>query len=183
MGKLDAYKIPLDSLSIGTHVFEFQLDTPWFELMDGPDVQKGKVKAIVRVINTGRLYDLRFELTGVVEVPCDRCLDDVTIEVDQKSQHFVKLGPGFYEESEDMIVIPEKEGALNVAWFLYELIVLGIPMRHVHAPGKCNKAMMSKLKEHLTGPGDEDEIEPDLPDGEEFEAIDDDQALGSDWED
>jgi len=115
VGKLDAYKIPLDSLSIGTHVFEFQLDTPWFELMDGPDVQKGKVKAIVRVINTGRLYDLRFELTGVVEVPCDRCLDDVTIEVDQKSQLFVKLGPGFYEESEDMIVIPEKEGALNVA--------------------------------------------------------------------
>lgn len=165
-------------------MYEFQLDTPWFVLMDGPDVQKGNVKAIVRVINDGRLYDLRFELTGGVEVPCDRCLDDMTVEVDQKSQLFVKFGPEYYEESEDMIVVPEKEGELNVAWFLYELIALSIPMKHVHAPGKCNKAMMTKLKKHLAGPKDEDEPEVDLPDEEEFEAIDDnDQASGSAWED
>ncbi|MFA7358217.1 MAG: DUF177 domain-containing protein, partial [Bacteroidales bacterium] len=129
----------MKSLSLGTHVFEFQLDTPWFELMDGPDVQKGKLNAIVRVINTGNLYDLRFELSGGVQVPCDRCLDDMTIEVDQKSQLFVKFGPEFFEESEDMIVVPEREGELNVAWFLYELIVFSIPLKHVHAPGKCNK--------------------------------------------
>ncbi len=184
MGKLDIYKLPLKSLGIGTHVYEFQLDTHWFELMDGPDVQKGKVKAIVQVINTGHLYDLRFELTGGVEVPCDRCLDDMTIEVDQKSQLFVKFGPEFYEESEDMIVVPEREGELNVAWFLYELIVFSIPLKHVHAPGKCNKAMMSKLKKHMAGPKDEEETEVDLLDEEDLELLDDnDQSSGTVWED
>jgi uncharacterized metal-binding protein YceD (DUF177 family) len=184
VGKLDKFKLPLKSLSLGTHVFEFQLDTPWFELMDGPDVQKGKLNAIVRVINTGNLYDLRFELSGGVQVPCDRCLDDMTIEVDQKSQLFVKFGPEFFEESEDMIVVPEREGELNVAWFLYELIVFSIPLKHVHAPGKCNKAMMIKLKKHMAGPKDEEEAEVDFTDEEDFEAADDnDPVSGSAWED
>ncbi len=148
--------------------------------MDGPDVQKGKVKAIVRVNNTGNVYDLQFELNGGIEVPCDRCLDDMTIEVDQKSQLFVKFGPEFYEESEDVIVVPEREGELNVAWFLYELIVFSIPLKHVHAPGKCNKAMMTKLKQHLARPQNTSEFEADFDDDEDFESIDDEQPL--DWE-
>ena len=69
----------------------------------------------------------------------------------------VKFGQTYAEEGDNLIIIPEEEGEINVAWFIYEFVVLTIPMKHVHAPGKCNKAMTSKLNKHLrTNSNDED---------------------------
>ena len=60
-------------------------------------------------------------------------------------------------EDDDVVTVSEEEGILDVAWFVYESIALSIPLRHVHAPGKCNPAMMNVLKEHSAArSGDED---------------------------
>ena len=40
----------------------------------------------------------------------------------------------YAEEGDNLIVIPEEEGEINVAWFMYEFVALAIPMKHVHAP-------------------------------------------------
>jgi uncharacterized metal-binding protein YceD (DUF177 family) len=55
------------------------------------------------------------------------------------------------------VVIPEAEGVINLAWFLYEFIVLAIPIKHVHTPGKCNKQMSAKLKKHTTKADNDDD--------------------------
>ena len=167
MGKFDAFKLPLKSLTVGSHEYEYQLDTNWFTLIDGPELGKGNVHAKVTVNNTGYLYEVLFKLDGVVEVPCDRCLEDMPLAVDQESRLVVKLGPEYAEESEDVIIIPEADGELNIAWFLYEIIALAVPLKHVHPPGKCNKAMSSKLRKHLAKSADDE-------DGEEDFLLDDD---------
>lgn len=150
MGKFDAYKIPLKSLEIGTHEFDYKLDTAWFELIDGQEVRKGDVRAKLKVRYNGKVYEVHFSLSGNIEIPCDRCLDEMSLPIEEQSDLFVKFGESYAEESDNVIVVPETEGELNVAWFLYEMIVLSIPLKHVHAPGKCNKEMTSKLKRHLT---------------------------------
>lgn len=38
-----------------------------------------------------------------------------------------------------MVIVPEEDGYINVAWFMYEFIALSIPMKHVHAPGNVIK--------------------------------------------
>ena len=44
-----------------------------------------------------------------------------------------------------------------MAWLIYEFIALDIPIKHVHAPGKCNAAMIKALEEHsATRSSDED---------------------------
>ena len=54
----------------------------------------------------------------------------------------------------------EDEGILDVAWFIYEFIVVNIPIKHVHAPGKCNTAMIELLEEHSAArSGKEDNTE------------------------
>lgn len=169
LGKFDIYKIPLKTLAIGNHVFDYVLDTEYFKKIDGPEVQKGKVTAKVLVKNTGSAYELNFELEGVIQVPCDRCLDDMDLPISHKSRLIAKLGAAYAEEGDDIIIIPEVEGEINIAWFLYEFIALSIPIKHIHAPGKCNRLMSSKLKKHLTkGPDDEDEeeIEVEFEDSE-----------------
>lgn len=151
LGKFDIYKIPLKTLAVGSHAFEYVLDTEYFKKIDGQEVQKGKVTAKVVVKNGGTgVYELNFQLDGVIQVPCDRCLDDIDLPVVCKNRLIAKLGVVYAEEGDDIIVIPETEGEINVAWFLYEFIALSIPLKHIHAPGKCNRMMSTKLRRHLT---------------------------------
>lgn len=157
MGKFDHYKIVLKTLSVGTHAFEYVLDTDFFKKIDSPEVQRGKVTANVTVKNSNDEYEIRFQLDGVIMISCDRCLDDMEWLVSQKSRLIVKLGETYAEESDEIIVIPEAEGEINLAWFLYEFIALSIPVKHVHPPGKCNKLMSTKLKKHMVKSSDDEE--------------------------
>ena len=63
-----------------------------------------------------------------------------------------------------------------MAWFLYEFVALNIPMKHVHAPGKCNKAMSARLRKHSAHRSDES-------DNAEDEVEDDDNILSDEYED
>lgn len=157
MGKFNVYKIPLKELAEGSHSYEFILDNIFFKDIDSPEVQKGKVNAAVSVKRGGKVFDVVFNLKGVVQVPCDRCLDDMDQEVECKNQLIVKFGKDYAEESDKIIVIPEMEGEINIAWFLYEFIVLAIPMRHIHPAGKCSKRMVSKLKKHTASTKEDEE--------------------------
>ena len=136
--------------------YEFLLDNLFFAHIDVPEVQKGKVNVELTVKKTSRAFELSFQTEGIVWVPCDRCLDEMEQPVTSSDKLMVKFGHEYAEEGDNLIVIPEEEGEINVAWFMYEFIALAIPMKHVHAPGKCNKAVTSKLNKHLRTSGDDD---------------------------
>jgi uncharacterized metal-binding protein YceD (DUF177 family) len=148
LGKFDTYKVDLRNISLGVHPYEFLLENKFFMDIDGPEVQKGKVKVSLTVKHSAMMFEMNFLLEGVVYVPCDRCLDDMEIPIETKNRLVVKFGKEYAEESDEIVVIPEDEGAINLAWFLYEFIALAIPMKHIHPPGKCNKLMSTKLKKH-----------------------------------
>ena len=148
MGKFDTYKLDLKNISYGSHEFEYALGNKFFTDIDGTEVQKGKVTAYLALKHSKAITEMNFRVEGVVYVPCDRCLDDIEVPIETKNRMYVKFGKEYAEESDEIVVIPADEGAINLAWFLYEFIVLAIPMKHVHAPGKCNKAMSTKLRKH-----------------------------------
>jgi uncharacterized metal-binding protein YceD (DUF177 family) len=169
LGKFDLYKIALKTLEVGTYTFEYKLDSEYFKKIDSPEVERGKVDATVVVNNNGTEFEIKFQLDGVIIIPCDRCLDDMELPISQKSRLIVKLGKDYAEESDEIIVIPKDEGEINLAWFLYEFIALSIPVKHVHAPGKCNKFMSSKLKKHLvkSPDGEQNDNEEEFEETEE----------------
>ncbi|GAT63346.1 YceD family protein [Paludibacter jiangxiensis] len=172
MGKFDTYIIPLKSLSAGNHSFEYQLNNDYFAKIDSPEVRKGDIKAVVNVKKTGNTFEITFNLDGIAILPCDRCLDDMEQPISCKEKICVKFGKDFSDEDE-VVIVPEDEGEINIAWFLYEFIVLSIPIKHVHAPGKCNKAMSAKLRNHRArniNDNDDENLEDeneDLTDNEE----------------
>ena len=163
--------------------YEFVLDNLFFANIDGPEVQKGKVNVILVVKKTSRAFELDFQTDGMVWVPCDRCLDDMEQPVSSTDKLFVKFGKEYTEEGDNLIVIPEEEGEINVAWFMYEFVALAIPMKHIHAPGKCNKAMTSKLSKHIrTTPDDEEGAEDAfLPDDEPELGNDEETPIDPRW--
>jgi len=156
LGKLNKYKVELKNMLTDVCEYEYQLDNQFFADLEAPEVQKGNVSVSLKVKKTSGIYQLDFYTEGMVVVTCDRCLDEMEQPVESTDRLKVKLGDE-YAEIDDMVVIPEEEGYINVAWFIYEFIALSIPMKHVHAPGKCNKGMVSKLSRHLRTSADDDE--------------------------
>ena len=148
-----------------TAEYQYQLDNEFFLDLDAPEVQKGQVNVTLKVRKTSGVYQLDFQTEGKVVVICDRCLDEMEQPIEAEDRLKVKLGSEF-SEVDDMVVVPEEEGYINVAWFIYEFIALSIPMKHVHAPGKCNKDMVNKLSKHLRVSADE---EDDFEESDEFE--------------
>jgi uncharacterized metal-binding protein YceD (DUF177 family) len=94
--------------------------------------------------------------------------------ITHKEKVLVKFGNKFSAEDDEIVIVPEAEGAINIAWFLYEFIILNIPIKHVHAPGLCNKTMMSKLKKHIVQnkneENDDENDSLDLDDSDDFVA-------------
>ena len=129
--------------------YDYRLDNTFFSDIDAPEIQKGKLDVSLDVRKKNGIYLLGFHTQGVVIVPCDRCLDDMEIPVETDDKLKVKLGSS-YSDEDDMVVIPEEDGEINISWFVYEFVALSLPMKHVHAPGKCNKGMMSALNKHLS---------------------------------
>ena len=136
--------------------YKYQLDNQFFLDLDAPEVQKGQVNVTLKVRKTSGVYQLNFHTEGKVVVICDRCLDEMEQTIESDDRLKVKLGEE-YDETDDLVIVPEEEGYINVAWFIYEFIALSIPMKHVHAPGKCNKEMVDKLSKHLRVVKDEED--------------------------
>jgi uncharacterized metal-binding protein YceD (DUF177 family) len=151
-----------------TAEYQYQLDNLFFAELDAPEVQKGKVDVTLKVRKTSGVYQLDFHTEGHVVVICDRCLDEMEQPIETDDRLRVKLGAE-YSEDDDMVVVPEEDGYINVAWFIYEFIALSIPMKHVHAPGKCNKEMVDKLSKHLRTVKDEEDDDFEDMEGAEEE--------------
>lgn len=179
VAKYSEYKLILKDLPDGKTKREYALDDAFFKLIndEDSDVKRGKVAVVVEIARTIKAFELKFSLNGDIFVPCDRCLDDVVMPVDVQQKLIVKFGKEYSEESDEIVVVPEDEGEINIAWFLYEFIVLSLPAKRVHPAGSCNKVVSQKLKKHRA-------IDPNDEDGDDdFDDADDDQdddAGGSD---
>jgi uncharacterized metal-binding protein YceD (DUF177 family) len=170
MSKFELYNIVLKDIVTETRVLEFDLDNAFFKKIDSPEIQTGNVKAKVSVQKKTATYELKFEIDGSVNIPCDRCLDNMEQPIHYKEKLLVKFGEQFSEEDE-IVIVPESDGGINIAWFLYEFIVLNIPMKHVHATGECNKTMVGKLKKHIIR--QKDDLDDDDNTALEFDDDDD----------
>ena len=166
MEKPDIYKVDLKRMASDSVTLEYQMDDAFFGGMEAPGIRKGNVHTTVGIRKTSpESFQMDFHARGVVYVPCDRCLDDMEVPVASSDVLCVRFGDA-YSEDENEVVIPEDDGCIDVAWFLYEFIALSLPLKHVHEPGGCNEQMMEKLGEYLRVSQDEGDEAFSLPEGE-----------------
>ena len=165
MGKYTAFKLPLKSLGVGTHEFEYHLDKQFFVNMESSDIHDADLNVALTVQYNGDIYNLDFHITGEVVLICDRCLDDLRFPIDATYHIVVKYGEDYNDDNDEVIEIPETDNTLNVAYMIKDTVELAIPMKHVHPLGKCNRQMSAMLKKHRATSGDDDaELENELID-------------------
>lgn len=184
MGKFSAFKLPLKSLPVGSHDFDYHLDKEFFQNMENSDIRDGNIDVHTTVVNKGQYYDLTFNIKGELTLLCDRCLDEMQLPVETQYHIIVKYGPDFNDDSDDLLEIPESDNFLNVAYMIYDTIVLEIPIKHVHPLGKCNRAMSSLLRKHRA-PGsldDDAELQEELLDDDLLEESDSTASTDPRWD-
>ena len=162
MYSLETLKIDLKALKEGQNSFSYALSDDYFEAVAGREVSRGDVRVALEIRRSADIFTLDFHVDGTVVIPCDKCLDDMQQEIVADSRFTARFGD---EESADdeLLVVSEDDGVLDISWLIYEQIVLAIPIKHVHAPGKCNVAMTKKLQElsaARSSDGEENAVDP-----------------------
>ena len=154
MDRLNDYNISFKGLKNGLHKFEYQIGASFFKLFENPLVENGQLNAVVSLDKSLNLLVVDFHISGVVNSICDNCLGSVEIPVDCSEKMYFNFGHEYAEQSEEIIVLSYEEHQINVAQWLYEFIIVSLPIRHVHPVDEngnstCNTQMIDKLDEYL----------------------------------
>ncbi len=146
MKSLSDYSIKFEGLKQGTHLFEFDVDNAFFEEFDCFEFKDTAIAVGLEFEKQSTIMVLTFDFLGAVTVPCDRCLDDVEVEVSGEERLIVKFGNEEYDDTEEILMLPVHEYELNVAKYIYEFININIPQKRIHDEGLCNQDVISKLE-------------------------------------
>ena len=152
MCSLEQFKIDLKALTEEVTSLAFQLDDSYFGALSDAEIKGGSLHVSGSIRKAVGFFELLFDISGTVRIPCDRCLDDMDQPVETQLRLVAKLvaselaaGP---PDEDDIVMVDERDGVLDLSWFIYESIALAVPIQHVHQPGDCNDAMMRVLNEH-----------------------------------
>jgi len=148
MKKLAAFLIPFVGLKQGKHEFEYLIDREFFEHFEYDDFNSAKVKIDLLFEKKSSIMELTFKAAGVVNVDCDLTNEPYDQPIEAELTLVVKFGDSFNDDNEELLILPHSEYQLNVAQYIYELIVLSVPLKRVH-PGVLDGTLKSEVLEKL----------------------------------
>jgi len=163
---LNTYSIHFKGLKVGKHAFNFEVDNTFFEAFEEGEIKQGKVNVDVKLNKQSQMLDFVISIDGLIEVTCDRCLENFDLPISYSGSLFVKFGGIKSEEDDEIIVLTNDDSEINLAQYIYESICLSLPIQRYHGmkgtKTKCNKDMIKKLKSLLTdSPKKEETVEID----------------------
>lgn len=169
MKKLAAFLIPFVGLKQGKHEFEYLIDREFFEHFEYDDFNSANIKIDLLFEKKSTIMELTFKAVGVVNVNCDLTNEPYDQPIDAELTLVVKFGDSFNDDNEELLVLPHSEYQLNVAQYIYELIVLSVPLKRVH-PGVLDGTLKSEVLEKLEelSPKEDQDIEEN-DNGEEID--------------
>ncbi|RCW93653.1 YceD family protein [Winogradskyella arenosi] len=150
MKALKSYTIPFVGLKIGEHHFDYQIDNTFFEHFEYDEFNAVDVKIDLKFEKKTTLLELCFSAKGSVNVNCDITNEPFDLAIDDEFKLVVKFGDAYNNDNEDILIVPHGEYEINVAQYIYELIVLAVPIKRVHPgieDGTLQSDILSKLEE------------------------------------
>lgn len=148
MEEFPAYLIPFVGLKEGLHHFDFQLDNTFFEGFDFLDFQDAAIQVSLAFEKKSTLLELNFRAEGKVVVPCDLTTEPFDLPIDTAFELVVKFGSQENRDDDEILILPHEAHQINVAQYIYEMVVLSVPQKKVH-PGIATGTLKSEILERL----------------------------------
>lgn len=171
MSKTKEFLIPFIGLKLGKHHFEYQINNKFFENFDYDEFQNSDIKVSLVFDKKSNMLELEFKHKGTVNVPCDLTGEDFDLPIKGKMKLIVRFGDEFNNDNEELLILPHGEHEIDVAQYIYEMIVLSVPLKRVH-PGvkdgslqtdalkKLNELTVKSVKEKKEENKQEEDIDP-----------------------
>ncbi len=150
MKKIKEYLIPFVGLKLGKHHFEYQIDNTFFDIFDYDEFQNSDIKVNVVLEKKSNMLEISFKHEGTINVPCDVTGEDFDLPIKSKMKLIVRFGEEFNNDNEELLILPYGEFEVNIAQYIYEMIVLSVPLRRVHPgvkDGTLESEALKKLRE------------------------------------
>lgn len=181
---LNTFKIDIFRLENKQYLHEFEGDNDFFEALDQELIQKGNFKATVVLNKNETMIQMMYNITGTVELTCDRSLDLFNFPVDITQKMILKFSDHNEEITEELMLIDRNTQYINVAQDIFDFIGLQIPIKKLHPRFIKGEVTYESLVKKFEDEYQEEEIdEDDLDDDLDFGDDDDDNfEMNSDEE-
>lgn len=148
------YEIAWQGLKPGEHTFVYEIDDRFMlERITGGGLSDWKANITLIFDRHENFFILRFDIDGSVTVPCDRCGDEFSLKLWDEFKLVIKLlgeNAEDVDEEDDVIFIPRSETVIEISGWLYEFLMLSIPIQRIHpdlpdGQERCNPKALSLL--------------------------------------
>ncbi|AUS05108.1 YceD family protein [Pseudotamlana carrageenivorans] len=166
MKSLKEFTIPFVGLKIGKHHFEYDIEQSFFEHFEYEDFNDVKVNVDLVLEKKSTLLELHFKISGWVNVHCDLTNEPYNQDIENDFDLVVKFGDEYNDENIDLLILPHGSYEVNIQQYIYELIILAVPIKRIHPgveDGTLDSEILKKLEE-LSPKLKEDETKVELED-------------------
>ena len=150
MKALKEFTIPFVGLKEGTHHFEYKIEQAFFEHFEYEDFNDVKVDVKVGLTKKTTLLELHFKVSGIVNINCDVTNEPFNQNIENEFDLVVKFGDEYNDENTDILIVPHGTYEINIQQYIYELIVLAVPIKRIHPgveDGTLESDILKKLEE------------------------------------
>ncbi|MFH6603177.1 YceD family protein [Maribacter algicola] len=158
------YYIPFSGLKQGKHRFDYIIENKFFESFGYNEFNDAHIELNVMLNKTSTMLELDFDAEGTVNVDCDLTNEPYDQPVASELQLVVKFGDEFNDDDDEILIIPHGEHQVNIAQYIYEMLVLAVPQKRVH-PGIADGTLKSDALDRLAelGPKESENKEDNDP--------------------
>jgi uncharacterized metal-binding protein YceD (DUF177 family) len=162
MKDLKIFDISFIGLKDGNHIFEYKIEKAFFDFFNYDEFYNSNVQVVLSFFKKATMFELNFVCKGWVEVDCDLTGERFQQIIDANIDLVVKFGEEYNDENEELLIIPHSQFKINVAQYIYEAIVLAVPIKKIHPgviDGTLQSDILEKLKEFEINSFEEDQTE------------------------
>jgi uncharacterized metal-binding protein YceD (DUF177 family) len=156
MNNKRAFEIAFVGLKQGNHYFEYELEESFFTEKGAQIESELKAKVKVELDKHTGFLMLKFITDGTAKLNCDRCGNELDVNLWDEFNLVIKLveNPEEMNESEedpDIYYIARSESHIDLSSWLYEFVILSIPTQNIckndeNNNSLCNKTVLDKLE-------------------------------------
>ena len=143
------YTVQFSGLKIGIHKFEFKVSNKFFDLFEYSEIEKADVNLEVELEKKSMMMIFDFKIHGVVNLICDRCGECFDKQISGEEKLIVRFGDEQYEQTDEIIILPESEYKIDLTHYVYEFINLLLPIKRIHEEGECDQTAINNLNKIL----------------------------------
>lgn len=148
MRKYKEFEVPFSGLKQGKHSFEYQIENTFFESFEYHEFNSATITVHALLNKMSTMMELQMEAKGSINVNCDVTNEPYDQEVTGTLELVIKFGEEFNDDDDELLIIPHGEHQVNIAQYIYEMLVLAIPSKRVH-PGVLDGTLESDALKKL----------------------------------